>query len=301
MALFPGLPGWAGTRKVKPIWIWLNQETVSGSGISWAMCKSAPHSRQITTPAPHHSVFYRPDALPAAEPTASKHITPSLSVILVSQITLVSVLVLVYNYSLVLVFRRILVLVFTFEGILVSVSGLFFVHDIKFLPQCQLLRNHCTIQKIARAQYGNVSQSTMKITSAATLVQYFRLRHQHGNKSRTAWFIFRNTRRSSVVAMRFRFPVVRSPHMRNTRSAYASEAGAWIKSKASRLNHSYLAWRAPAVRNQPKCCSGRMWPRSQTVKYWRTLGVGSSWSVKQKRQLISHVFVSFRRRFLFLF
>ena len=33
---FPGLPGWAGTRKVKPIWILLKQETVSGSGISWA-------------------------------------------------------------------------------------------------------------------------------------------------------------------------------------------------------------------------------------------------------------------------
>jgi len=32
----------------------------------------APHSRQITTPAPHHSVFYRMDALPAAQPTASK-------------------------------------------------------------------------------------------------------------------------------------------------------------------------------------------------------------------------------------
>ena len=31
-------------------------------------------SRQITTPAPHHSVFYRPDALPAAQPTASKHL-----------------------------------------------------------------------------------------------------------------------------------------------------------------------------------------------------------------------------------
>jgi len=56
-ALFPGLPGWAGTRKVKPIWILLELETVSGSGISWAMCKSAPRSRQITTPAPHHSVF----------------------------------------------------------------------------------------------------------------------------------------------------------------------------------------------------------------------------------------------------
>jgi len=62
---FPGLPGWAGTRKVKPIWILLKQETVSGSGISWAVCKSAPRCRQITMPAPHHSVFYRPDALPA--------------------------------------------------------------------------------------------------------------------------------------------------------------------------------------------------------------------------------------------
>ena len=34
-------------------------------------CKSAPSSRQIATPAPHHSVFYRPDALPVAQPTAS--------------------------------------------------------------------------------------------------------------------------------------------------------------------------------------------------------------------------------------
>ena len=72
-ALFLGLPRWAGTRKVQPIWILLKQETVSGSGISWAICKSAPRSRQITTLAPHHSDFYRPDALPAALPTASKH------------------------------------------------------------------------------------------------------------------------------------------------------------------------------------------------------------------------------------
>ena len=72
-ALCPGLPGWAGTRKVKPIWILLKQETVSDSEIRWAICKSAPCSRQITTPAPHRSVFYRPDALPAAQPTASKH------------------------------------------------------------------------------------------------------------------------------------------------------------------------------------------------------------------------------------
>ena len=45
---------------------------MSGSGISWAVCKSAPCSRQITTPAPHHC-FYRPDALPVTQPTASKH------------------------------------------------------------------------------------------------------------------------------------------------------------------------------------------------------------------------------------
>ena len=63
----------SGTRKVKPSWILLKQETVSVSGISWAICKSAPRSRQITTPAPHHSVFYSSDALPAAQPTASKH------------------------------------------------------------------------------------------------------------------------------------------------------------------------------------------------------------------------------------
>jgi len=67
---FPGLPRWASTRKVKPIWILLKQETMSGSGIG---CKSATRSRQITTPGPHHTVFYRPDALPAAQPTASKH------------------------------------------------------------------------------------------------------------------------------------------------------------------------------------------------------------------------------------
>jgi len=72
-AFCPGLPRWAGTRKVKPIWILLKQETVGGSGISWAICKSAPRCRQTTTSAPHHSVFYRRDAIPSTQPTASKH------------------------------------------------------------------------------------------------------------------------------------------------------------------------------------------------------------------------------------
>jgi len=77
-ALCPVLPRWAGTRKVKLIWILLKHETVSGSGISWVICKSAPRSRHVTKPAPHHSGFYRPDALPAAQPTTSEHWRPQL-------------------------------------------------------------------------------------------------------------------------------------------------------------------------------------------------------------------------------
>jgi len=67
---FPGLPRWASTRKVKPIWILLKQETVSGSDIRWAICKSAPRSRQITTPTPRHSVFLQAGC-PSCHPTNS--------------------------------------------------------------------------------------------------------------------------------------------------------------------------------------------------------------------------------------
>ena len=45
------------TRKVKTNLDLLEQEIVSGSGISWAICKSAPRLRQITKPASHHSVL----------------------------------------------------------------------------------------------------------------------------------------------------------------------------------------------------------------------------------------------------
>ena len=74
----PGSPPLRTTRvsryqKGKEIWILQKQETVSGSGVSWVVCKSAPCCIQITTPVPHHSVFYRPDALPATQPTVSKH------------------------------------------------------------------------------------------------------------------------------------------------------------------------------------------------------------------------------------
>ena len=69
-AIFPGLPGSAGTRKVKPIWILLKQETLSGSGISWAICKCATCSRQTTTPEPHHSVLLHAGC-PSCRPTSS--------------------------------------------------------------------------------------------------------------------------------------------------------------------------------------------------------------------------------------
>jgi len=44
-------------QKGKSIWILLKQETVSGSGISWAICKSAPRFRQITRQHPTTQFF----------------------------------------------------------------------------------------------------------------------------------------------------------------------------------------------------------------------------------------------------
>ena len=64
-ALLPGLPGWASTRKVKPIWILLKQETVSGSGINWAICKSAPRSRQ---PRQHQTAQFFTGRMPFLPP-----------------------------------------------------------------------------------------------------------------------------------------------------------------------------------------------------------------------------------------
>ena len=51
-ALCLGPPRWAGTRKVKPVWILLKQETLSGSGISWTMqvCTSLQTDNHSSTP-----------------------------------------------------------------------------------------------------------------------------------------------------------------------------------------------------------------------------------------------------------
>ena len=73
-----GLPGWASTRKVKSIWILLKWETMSGSGISWAICKSAPCTRQITMPAPHHSDFT--GRMPFLPPNQQRQSTEALCI-----------------------------------------------------------------------------------------------------------------------------------------------------------------------------------------------------------------------------
>ena len=67
-ALFPGLPGWASIRNIKPILILRKQETVSGSGISWAICKSAPRSRQ---PRQHPTTQLIQAGCPSWHPTDS--------------------------------------------------------------------------------------------------------------------------------------------------------------------------------------------------------------------------------------
>ena len=57
----------SGTTRVSQ---YKGQKTVSGNGISWAICKYAPCSRQITTSAPHHSVFLQAGC-PSCRPTNS--------------------------------------------------------------------------------------------------------------------------------------------------------------------------------------------------------------------------------------
>ena len=63
---YPGEP----VPERKPIW---KQETVSG--IRWTVCKSAPRSRQITTPAPYHSFLQA--GCPSCGPTNSVKAVPT--------------------------------------------------------------------------------------------------------------------------------------------------------------------------------------------------------------------------------
>jgi len=68
--LCPGLPGWAGTRTN------LGFTEARDSEWQWhqlgymKICTSIQTDNHDSI---HHSVYYRQDALPAAQPTASKH------------------------------------------------------------------------------------------------------------------------------------------------------------------------------------------------------------------------------------
>ena len=57
----------------KPIWILLKQETVSGSGISWAICKSAPCSKQ--TPCQHPTTRFFTGRMPFLPPNQQRQST----------------------------------------------------------------------------------------------------------------------------------------------------------------------------------------------------------------------------------
>jgi len=63
-----GTTGVSRYQKAKPIRILLKWETLSGSGISWAICKSAFRSRLINTPAPRQFLQAR---CPSWRPTNS--------------------------------------------------------------------------------------------------------------------------------------------------------------------------------------------------------------------------------------
>ena len=70
MAVCLGLPGWASTRKVKPICILLKQEWQWHHPGHMQVCTSLQTDNHASTPP---LTFYRSDSLRAAQPTASKH------------------------------------------------------------------------------------------------------------------------------------------------------------------------------------------------------------------------------------
>ena len=67
---FPGTPGLAGTRKY-PFWILLELKVMEVVVTTGAV-RLANLQSNVTTNK-QHPVFYRPDALPVAQPTVSKH------------------------------------------------------------------------------------------------------------------------------------------------------------------------------------------------------------------------------------
>jgi len=76
-ALCPGLPGWVGTREVKPIWILLKQETVSGCGISWAI--ASLHLTPDRQPRQHPTTLFFTGRIPFLPPNQQRQSTEGTS------------------------------------------------------------------------------------------------------------------------------------------------------------------------------------------------------------------------------
>ena len=72
-ALCPGLPGWAGTRKViQSGFYWSKRQWVAVASTGPYASMHLALDRYQCQHRPY-SIFYRPDALPATQPPASKH------------------------------------------------------------------------------------------------------------------------------------------------------------------------------------------------------------------------------------
>jgi len=70
-ALSPGPPGWAGARRELLDFMVQGKINRGRHTDHLAGCHSIRTNQCLPPPSPH--IFYRPDALPAAQPTASKH------------------------------------------------------------------------------------------------------------------------------------------------------------------------------------------------------------------------------------
>ena len=70
MAFFPGPPGWASARR-EPLDFMVQGKINRGRHTDHPAGRHSIRTKQC--PPPPSSIFYRPDALPAAQPTVSKH------------------------------------------------------------------------------------------------------------------------------------------------------------------------------------------------------------------------------------
>ena len=68
---FPGRLGLADTR-MSSFWIFIRAKDDGGGGNKWSY-KTCKAPVKLSPPTNQHQTFYRPDALPATQPTVSEH------------------------------------------------------------------------------------------------------------------------------------------------------------------------------------------------------------------------------------